>query len=76
MKLNLVELISQVAVPELRIGLELKVSEESFFFFPLRSCLLASEQFKSPNHPEGHPEGEAVKVILLVSLVGVLSPGS
>lgn len=46
------------------------------FFSPLRSCLLASEQFKSPNHPEGHPEGEAVKVILLVSLVEVLSPGS
>lgn len=46
------------------------------FFSPLRSCLLASEQFMSPNHPEGHPEGEAVKVILLVSLVEVLSPGS
>ena len=31
-ELNLVEFISQVAVPELRIGMELKASEESFFF--------------------------------------------
>ena len=54
-KLKLVEFISQVAVPELRIGMELKVSEESFFFSPLLSCLLASEKFKSPHHPEGYP---------------------
>ena len=59
-KLNLVEFISQVAVPELRIGMELKVSEESFFS-PLLSCLLASGKFKSPHHPEGYPGGRLLR---------------
>ena len=40
--------------------MELKVSEESFFF-PLLSCLLASEKFKSPHHPEGYPGGRLLR---------------
>lgn len=74
-ELNLFEFISQVTVPELRIGLELKASEDSFISHYITECwpLRNSSHPITPKAASFIPR-KGLTVILLVPLVKALSP--